>query len=48
MATERSYDVIVIGAGRGGRSLSIVLGSAGLKTAVVEEGYVGGSCINYG
>jgi pyruvate/2-oxoglutarate dehydrogenase complex dihydrolipoamide dehydrogenase (E3) component len=34
MATERSYDAIVIGAGQGGKPLSIVLAKAGLKTAV--------------
>src|SRR5262245_10437817 len=48
MAAERSYNAIVIGAGQGGKPLSIVLAKAGLKTAVVEERYVGGSCINYG
>jgi len=48
MATERSYDAIVIGAGQGGKPLSVVLARAGLKTAVVEERYVGGSCVNYG
>jgi pyruvate/2-oxoglutarate dehydrogenase complex dihydrolipoamide dehydrogenase (E3) component len=34
MAAERSYDAIVIGAGQGGKPLSIVLAKAGLKTAV--------------
>jgi alkyl hydroperoxide reductase subunit AhpF len=48
MAAERSYDAIVIGAGQGGKPLSMVLARAGLKTVVVEERYVGGSCVNYG
>ena len=48
MATERSYDAIVVGAGQGGKPLSMVLARAGLKTAVVEERYVGGTCVNYG
>jgi pyruvate/2-oxoglutarate dehydrogenase complex dihydrolipoamide dehydrogenase (E3) component len=48
MAAERSYHAIVIGAGQGAKPLSIVLAKAGLKTAVVEEKYVGGSCVNYG
>jgi ribulose 1,5-bisphosphate synthetase/thiazole synthase len=48
MAAERSYDAIIIGAGQGGKPLSMVLAKAGLKTAVVEERYVGGSCVNYG
>ena len=48
MAAERSYDAVVIGAGQGGKPLSIVLAKAGLKIALVEERYVGGSCVNYG
>jgi pyruvate/2-oxoglutarate dehydrogenase complex dihydrolipoamide dehydrogenase (E3) component len=48
MTAERSYDAIVIGAGQGGKPLSMVLARAGLKTAVVEERYVGGTCVNYG
>jgi pyruvate/2-oxoglutarate dehydrogenase complex dihydrolipoamide dehydrogenase (E3) component len=48
MAAEQSYDAIVIGAGQGGKPLSMVLARAGFKTAVVEERYVGGTCVNYG
>jgi len=48
MTAERPYDAIVIGAGQGGKPLSMVLAKAGLKTAVVEERYVGGTCVNYG
>jgi len=48
MQPERSYDAIVIGAGQGGKPLSMVLARAGLKTAIVKERYVGGSCVNYG
>ena len=48
MAAERSYDAIVIGTGQGGTPLSIALATAGLRTAVVEGGYVGGTCVNYG
>ena len=48
MAAERSYDAIVIGAGQGGKPLSMVLAKAALKTAILEERYVGGSCVNYG
>jgi hypothetical protein len=48
MAAERSYDAIVIGAGQGGKPLSMVLARGGLKTAVIEERYVGGTCVNYG
>lgn len=48
MAVERSYDAIIIGAGQGAKPLSMVLAKAGMKTALVEEGYVGGACVNYG
>lgn len=48
MPVERSYDAIIIGAGQGAKPLSMVLARNGLKTALVEERYVGGSCINYG
>ena len=48
MTAERSYDAIVIGAGQGGKPLSMVLARAGFKSAVVEERYVGGTCVNYG
>jgi len=48
MVAERSYDAIVIGAGQGGKPLSMVLARAGLTTALVEERYVGGTCVNYG
>ena len=47
MAAE-SYDAIVIGAGQGGKPVSMVLARAGLKTALIEESYVGGTCVNYG
>jgi pyruvate/2-oxoglutarate dehydrogenase complex dihydrolipoamide dehydrogenase (E3) component len=48
MSAQRSYDAIVIGAGQGGKPLSMVLAKAGFKTAVVEERYIGGTCVNYG
>ena len=48
MTAERTYDAIVIGAGQGGKPLSMVLARGGLKTAVVESKYVGGTCVNYG
>ena len=48
MAAEQTYDAIVIGAGQGGKPLSMVLARSGLKTAVVEQRYVGGTCVNYG
>ncbi len=43
-----SYDVLIIGAGQAGDPLSTALAKAGKKTAVIEEKYVGGTCINFG
>jgi pyruvate/2-oxoglutarate dehydrogenase complex dihydrolipoamide dehydrogenase (E3) component len=43
-----TYDAIVIGTGQGGKPLSIALAKAGLKTAVIERLYVGGTCVNVG
>ena len=49
MATETSYDVIVIGSGTGGYVAAIRAAQLGLKTAVVERAPVlGGTCLNWG
>ena len=42
------YDAIVIGTGQGGKPLSISLAKAGWKTAIVERGDIGGTCVNVG
>ena len=42
------YDVIVIGAGPGGYVAAIRAAQLGLKTAIVEEREVGGTCLNRG
>jgi pyruvate/2-oxoglutarate dehydrogenase complex dihydrolipoamide dehydrogenase (E3) component len=47
MAPQR-YDAIVIGSGQAGTPLSVELGKAGRKTAIVESQHVGGTCINVG
>ena len=38
MAAERSYDAIVIGAGQGAKSLSMVLARAGLRLLSSKRG----------
>jgi pyruvate/2-oxoglutarate dehydrogenase complex dihydrolipoamide dehydrogenase (E3) component len=48
MINTEQYDAIVIGTGQGGKPLALALGEAGWKTAVIERGYIGGTCINYG
>lgn len=43
-----TFDAIVIGAGQSGGPLSTALANAGRRTALIENKYVGGSCINWG
>src|SRR6516165_10531592 len=40
------YDLLVLGSGAAGKLLSWTLARRGMKTAVVERKYVGGSCPN--
>ncbi len=48
-ASEKSYDVIVIGAGPGGYVCAIRCAQLGMKTAVVEKrATLGGTCLNVG
>ncbi|MCX4744556.1 dihydrolipoyl dehydrogenase [Kitasatospora sp. NBC_01287] len=42
------YDVVVLGAGPGGYTAAIRSAQLGLKTAVIEEKYWGGVCLNVG
>lgn len=44
----KKYDAIIIGSGQGGTPLSIRLAKAGYKTALVEQKWIGGTCINNG
>ncbi|MBM3549422.1 MAG: FAD-containing oxidoreductase [Alphaproteobacteria bacterium] len=44
----KTYDAIVIGTGQAGPPLAARLASEGLKTAIVERGLVGGTCVNTG
>ena len=42
------YDLCVIGAGSGGVRAARLAASKGLKVAIVEERYLGGTCVNVG
>src|SRR5881409_3510835 len=46
MATK--YDAIVIGTGQAGPSLAVRLADAGMKVAVIERKWFGGTCVNNG
>lgn len=43
----KHYDIIVIGSG-GGMKIALPAASMGLKTAFIEQGAVGGTCLNRG
>ncbi|OAJ55924.1 mercuric reductase [Paraburkholderia ginsengiterrae] len=42
------FDAVVIGTGQGGAPLAVRLGESGRKTAVIERGAFGGTCVNVG
>jgi pyruvate/2-oxoglutarate dehydrogenase complex dihydrolipoamide dehydrogenase (E3) component len=42
------YDVIILGAGQAGLPLALALVKSGRKTALIEEKFIGGTCINFG
>ncbi|MDQ0327166.1 dihydrolipoamide dehydrogenase [Rhodopseudomonas julia] len=45
---DKSYDVVVIGAGPGGYVTAIRSAQLGFKTAIVEARHLGGICLNWG
>jgi pyruvate/2-oxoglutarate dehydrogenase complex dihydrolipoamide dehydrogenase (E3) component len=45
-AKPEKYDLLVLGSGAAGKLLSWTMAKKGMKTAVVERKYVGGSCPN--
>jgi len=45
---ETEYDLIVIGGGPGGYHAAMKAASLGLKTAMIERGRAGGTCLNRG
>src|ERR1700690_4379958 len=44
----KKYDVIVVGAGDVGLGIAFNAASTGLKVALVDKGYPGGTCVNSG
>ncbi len=44
----KQYDAIIIGAGQSGVPLAKKLADKGLKTALIERKWIGGTCINTG
>lgn len=46
--SDQGYDVVIIGSGPGGYVAAIRARQLGLKTAIVEAGALGGTCLNVG
>jgi pyruvate/2-oxoglutarate dehydrogenase complex dihydrolipoamide dehydrogenase (E3) component len=44
----KHYDAIIIGTGQAGPALASQLAGSGLKTAIIERGRFGGTCVNTG
>ena len=45
---ENKYDLIIIGAGPGGTDAAEAAAARGMKTAIIEKGNIGGTCLNKG
>src|SRR3954470_2699182 len=45
---DTSFDIIIIGSGPGGYVTAIRAAQLGFKTAIVEQSYLGGICLNWG
>jgi pyruvate/2-oxoglutarate dehydrogenase complex dihydrolipoamide dehydrogenase (E3) component len=46
--TLQHYDAIILGSGQAANPLAVALAAKGKRTALVERGQVGGTCVNYG
>src|SRR5262245_1412976 len=46
MAERETYDDLVFGGGKAGKTLAMDLAKSGRRTALIERGQIGGSCIN--
>ncbi|MGL5832198.1 MAG: FAD-dependent oxidoreductase, partial [Waterburya sp.] len=46
--SDFDYDLIIIGAGVGGHGAALHAVKQGLKTAIIEAGDMGGTCVNRG
>ncbi|MGB3589044.1 MAG: mercuric reductase [Tunicatimonas sp.] len=48
MSQAKQYDAIIIGSGQGGNPMATYLAGKGIRTALIEQNYVGGTCLNTG
>ena len=40
------FDIVVVGGGKGGKTMAAKMASAGRRVVMIEKGMIGGSCIN--
>lgn len=48
MSTTTHFDLVIIGGGPAGTRAAFDAAKAGMKTALVESGFLGGTCVNVG
>jgi len=48
MSSVESYEVLIVGGGKAGKTLAADLARTGHRVALVERGLIGGTCINVG
>jgi glutathione reductase (NADPH) len=48
MTKHYDYDLFVIGAGSGGVRAARMAAATGVRVAIAEEKYLGGTCVNVG
>src|SRR5271154_4033181 len=46
MGPVQHYDILVLGGGKGGKTLAMDQAKAGKKVGMVEVGMIGGACLN--
>ncbi|HUS13477.1 MAG TPA: mercuric reductase [Chloroflexia bacterium] len=46
MMPAEHFDIAVVGGGKGGKTLAVKMASAGRRVVMIEQGMIGGSCIN--
>lgn len=44
----RQFDVVIVGAGPGGYTAAVKAAEYGMKTVVIEQKKIGGTCVNRG
>ncbi len=48
MNAEQHFDMLILGGGPGGAKAALRAAAKGMKTALVEAGFLGGACLNVG